>query len=89
MCRTAPSKDELIQIAAENVAAVIEETRPRGDQLVALLATEMRKLLDEELSYWYGMRLATPRPICRAAARQRTVIPSPEELEFRRKSTGG
>ena len=39
------TKDELIARTAGNVAAVIEETRPRGDELFQLLETEMRKLV--------------------------------------------
>jgi hypothetical protein len=46
MCQPGQTKDELIELAAENVAAVIVETRPRPDELRQLLETEMRKLVD-------------------------------------------
>jgi hypothetical protein len=41
------TEDRLIKLAAENLAAVITETRPHSDELRELLETEMRKLVDD------------------------------------------
>ncbi len=83
MCQPTQTKDELIQLAAENVAAVIDETRPRGDQLVALLASEIRKVVDEEFSYWYGIRAPKPHPIRRGLTpAPRTRTPDSESSGF-------
>ena len=53
------SRDELIQNAAFNLTAVIQETDPKPDELFAILESEMRKLIRAELAHWIGIRICS------------------------------
>ena len=58
------TKEELVWLAAYNLVAVITETQPGASELLDLLESEMRKLVDAETAHWYGIRARTPRWIC-------------------------
>ncbi len=56
-------KEELVWLAAYNLAAVITETQPNASGLLDLLHSELLKLVQEENSHWLGVRL--PDRLCR------------------------
>lgn len=67
MSAKAPTPDESTTDAiaaryAANLAAVITETKPSPSELEQLLQTELRRMLDEEISHWFGLRMRTPHP---------------------------
>ncbi|MFH0938264.1 MAG: hypothetical protein V1899_03150 [Planctomycetota bacterium] len=55
------TQEELIWFATLNLTAVITETNPDKGELFDLLQSELRKLVQEENSHWYGFRARTPR----------------------------